>query len=89
MHPSRERWEAWQEQGEWRERFTGGGLKYSEVKKRLLVVLDETFGPARERRKELASRPDFVEDILREGAARVRPIAAATLARARRACGVD
>jgi tryptophanyl-tRNA synthetase len=77
------------EQAEWRERFLKGGLKYSEAKMRLLQVLDETFGPQRERRKELASRPDFVEDVLREGAARVRPIAAATLARARKACGID
>jgi tryptophanyl-tRNA synthetase len=78
-----------EENAEWRERFTKGGLKYSDAKKRLIAVLDETFGPARERRKELAARPGFVEDVLRDGAARVRPVAAATLARARKACGID
>jgi tryptophanyl-tRNA synthetase len=77
------------EEAQWRERFLEGGLKYSDAKKRLIQVLDETFGPARVRRKELAQRPGFVEDVLRQGAARVRPIAAATLARARKACGID
>ena len=78
-----------EEQREWRERFLKGGLKYSEAKKRLLEVLEEAFGPAREKRKELAKDPAYVEDVLREGARRVRPIAAATLARARKACGID
>ncbi|MEW5765718.1 MAG: tryptophan--tRNA ligase [Acidobacteriota bacterium] len=78
-----------EEDAQWRERFQKGGLKYSDAKKRLIAVLDETFGPARERRKELAARPGFVEEVLREGAKRVRPVAAATLARARKACGID
>ncbi|MGC8724405.1 MAG: tryptophan--tRNA ligase [Acidobacteriota bacterium] len=78
-----------EEEAEWRERFLKGGLKYSDAKKRLIAVLDETFGPARERRKELVRRPDYVADVLREGAERVRPIAKATLERARKACGID
>jgi tryptophanyl-tRNA synthetase len=78
-----------EEEAEWRERFLKGGLKYSDAKKRLIAVLDETFGQARERRKELARRPDYVEEVLREGARKVHPIAAATLARARKACGID
>lgn len=78
-----------EEEAEWRERFLKGGLKYSDAKKRLIAVLDETFGEARERRKALAARPSEVEDVLREGARRVRPVAEATLERARRACGIS
>ena len=78
-----------EEDAEWRERFLKGGLKYSDAKKRLIAVLDETFGVARERRKDLARRPDYVEDVMREGARRTRLVAAATLARARKACGID
>ena len=77
------------EAAEWRERFLAGGLKYSDAKKRLVQVLDETFGEARERRRELVKHPDHVDDVLREGARRVRPIASATLARARQACGLE
>jgi len=78
-----------EETAEWRERFTAGGLKYVEVKKRLKELLDERFGEARERRKELAKRPDDVEDVLREGCRRAREVTSATLARAREACGID
>lgn len=78
-----------EEEAEWRERFLRGGLKYSDAKKRLIAVLDETFGEARERRKALAARPSEVDDVLREGARRVRPVAEATLERARRACGIS
>jgi tryptophanyl-tRNA synthetase len=78
-----------EETEEWRARFTAGGLKYADAKKRLLAILDEKFEPAREKRKELARHPDDVEAILRDGAERARGIAAATLSRARRACGID
>lgn len=78
-----------EETAEWRERFLKGGLKYSEAKKRLIAILDETFHGARERRKDLAKRPDVIQDILRTGAERARGVAAKTLARARQACGID
>lgn len=78
-----------EETEEWRERFRRGGVRYVELKKRLIALLDERFGAARERRKELQKRPDDVEDILQAGAAKTREIASATLARARKACGID
>lgn len=78
-----------EETAEWRERFLRGGLKYSEAKKRLIAILDETFHEARERRNELAKRPDVIQDILKTGAGRARGVAAKTLARARKACGID
>jgi tryptophanyl-tRNA synthetase len=78
-----------EETEEWRVRFTAGGLKYADVKKRFIALLDERFGEARDRRKELARHPDTVEDVLAQGAKKTRGIAAATLARARRACGID
>lgn len=77
------------ETAQWRDQFTAGGVKYSEAKKRLIELLDEKFAPAREKRKELARRPGEVEEILREGAQKARAAAAKTLARARRACGID
>ena len=77
------------ETAEWRERFTAGGLRYSEIKKRLIALLDERFGAARERRKQLARDPAHVDGVLRDGAARARNVASATLARCRRACGID
>lgn len=77
------------ETDEWRQRFRQGGLKYSDTKKRLIALLDEHFGAARERRRALAARPDEVQDVLATGARRARDVARATLARARKACGID
>ena len=38
------------------------------------------FAEARDRRAELAARPDYVEDVLRDGAERLAPMAQATIA---------
>jgi len=77
-----------EEQAEWRQKFTAGGLKYSDVKKRLVERINETFGPAREKRKELSAHPEKVEEILAIGVEKARRIARATLERARKACGI-
>lgn len=69
-------------------RFRAGGYGYGEAKKALLAKLDAHFAPYRDRRKELASDPDFVEDVLRAGAERARDYARGVLDRARRACGL-
>ena len=77
-----------EEQAEWRRKFTAGGLKYSDVKTRLIQKIDETFGAAREKRKDLAAHPEKVEEILAFGVEKARKVASKTLERARNACGV-
>jgi tryptophanyl-tRNA synthetase len=52
--------------------FRKGGLGYGDAKKALLDKVLTYFAGAREKRRELESRPDTVEDILRDGAARAR-----------------
>lgn len=71
------------------ERFRAGGYGYGDAKKRLLEAVDAYFKPFRERRKELAENPDYVADVLRNGAERARAEATKVLSRARRACGID
>lgn len=66
---------------EWARRYRAGGLRYSDVKGRIAALLEERFGPARERRRELAARPDDLEDILREGARRANLTAEPVLSR--------
>jgi tryptophanyl-tRNA synthetase len=70
------------------ERARRGGLGYGEVKKDLLARLLAFFAPLRERRAELARRPDDVEDVLRDGARRARAISAPILAAVREAAGL-
>ncbi len=76
------------EQKEMAERFRAGGMGYGEVKKNLLERLLAYFEPARERREELAARPDSVEDILREGAKRAQESSAPLMDKVRKAAGL-
>jgi tryptophanyl-tRNA synthetase len=68
-------------------RYRAGGVGYGEVKKMLLGKINDTFGPVRERRKELAADPGRVEAVLRRGAERARAEARRTMALVRQAVG--
>ncbi|HZY88456.1 MAG TPA: tryptophan--tRNA ligase [Gemmataceae bacterium] len=70
------------------ERYRAGGMGYGEAKKLLLAKINEHLGPARERRKQLAADPDYVEDVLRRGAQRARAEAQQTMALVRGAVGM-
>ncbi len=70
------------------ERARRGGVGYGELKKDLLKRLLEYFGPMREKREDLAKRPDDVEDILASGARRARQLGAPVVAAAREAAGL-
>jgi tryptophanyl-tRNA synthetase len=69
-------------------RYRAGTIGYGDAKKALLGKIDAYFGPARERRKELAARPDYVEDVLRQGARKARAAAQETMALVREAVGM-
>jgi tryptophanyl-tRNA synthetase len=69
-------------------RLRAGGLGYGDLKKALFEHYWNFFAPYRTRRAELAANPDYVEQVLRDGAERARVVAAKTMARARKACGL-
>lgn len=71
------------------QRYRAGGLGYGTAKKELLAKINEHFGPMRERRAELAGDMDYVEDVLRQGAAKASVLARETLQKARRAVGLE
>lgn len=77
-----------EEQAALAERYRAGGLGYGTVKTMLLEKIDAYFGPARERRKELAAHPDRVEAALRTGAAKARLEAIKTMTLVRQAVGL-
>jgi tryptophanyl-tRNA synthetase len=68
--------------------YRRGGFGYGQVKKALADLAVEFFAEARERRKELESKPDQIRQILGDGAAKARKKAAEVLLRAQVACGV-
>ena len=76
------------EREEMARRYREGGVGYGEVKKETVRLFFERLGPIRERRRELAGRPDYVRDVLRDGARRAREKARVVTERVREACGV-
>jgi tryptophanyl-tRNA synthetase len=74
---------------EYEEKLRAGGLGYGDLKKKLFEVYWEHFAPARARRAELAANLDYVESVLRDGAARARAVATQVLKRARQGSGLE
>ncbi|MDD4102845.1 MAG: tryptophan--tRNA ligase [Kiritimatiellae bacterium] len=68
--------------------YRRGNYGYGHAKKALLAIFEESFAPFRARRAELESNPDYVEELLRNGAERARAAASSTLDKARKAVGL-
>jgi tryptophanyl-tRNA synthetase len=69
--------------------YTRGGLGDSVVKKRLEGILQEMLGPIRARREEFAKDRGAVLQMLKEGTARAREVAARTTDEVRKALGLS
>ena len=69
-------------------KLAAGGYGYGEAKKELLAALQDHFAPYRQKREELAKNRDYVEQVLRDGAARTNAVADATMKRVREAVGL-
>jgi tryptophanyl-tRNA synthetase len=69
-------------------RLRAGGLGYGDLKKTLFEHYWNFFAPYRAKRAEFATNPDYVDQVLRDGAQRARAVAEKTMARARQACGL-
>ncbi|MEZ6122524.1 MAG: hypothetical protein R3C49_05030 [Planctomycetaceae bacterium] len=70
------------------DRYRAGGMGYGEAKNALYEAATDVFGPAFERRADLETRPDDVEDILKQGALTARRKALEVIERVRSACGL-
>ncbi len=68
--------------------YRAGGYGYGHAKKALLGLMTEYFAEARERRRGLAERPDYVLDVLREGGKSGREKAAGIMEKVRAATGL-
>ncbi len=68
--------------------YRAGGMGDGTAKQMLLEKIDAYFGPFREKRKQLAADPSFVEDVLRDGAKRARVETEKTMAMVREATGL-
>ncbi|MEM6287278.1 MAG: tryptophan--tRNA ligase [Bacteroidota bacterium] len=67
--------------------YRAGGYGYGHAKTALLGMIDRHFAEARERRRDLAARPDDVRDILAAGAEAARARASEVTGEVREAVG--
>lgn len=74
-----------------RDAETRGGrpFGYGDAKTMLLGKTESYFAQARERRKQLACNPGYVEEVLQSGARRAREVAQVTLRLVRQAVGMN
>ncbi|GHV87981.1 hypothetical protein AGMMS50267_03410 [Spirochaetia bacterium] len=70
-------------------RYREGGMGWGEAKEELFRVVNRELSPLRARYDELMADPAGLDAILERGAEKARPIAAATVARLRKAAGID
>ncbi|MGV8041114.1 MAG: tryptophan--tRNA ligase [Thermoanaerobaculaceae bacterium] len=77
--------EAWPDT---KRKFTEGGTGYGELKKALLGLVLERFGPARRRREELLRDPGHVQQVLRNGRDRAMVAISEVMTDCRRAVGL-
>ncbi len=76
------------ELADWEQKYRSGGVGYGTVKKRVVELLHEYFGPYRQKRQELENDHDYVEQVLCQGAQKSRAVATKTMERVRNAIGL-
>ncbi|MBP7005852.1 tryptophan--tRNA ligase [Patescibacteria group bacterium] len=69
-------------------RYQQGGVGDTEIKLRLVQVLEALISPIRERRKEFEAHPEQVMKLLEEGTQKARIVAAQTMNEVKRAIGI-
>ncbi len=61
------------------EQFKNGSLKFVEIKDAIADAIYADLKPMQEKRKELEANPDYVDKVIREGAAKAQAIARKTV----------
>ena len=68
--------------------YESTGLRYGDVKAELAEAIYETLKPMQEKRRELEANPEYVDQVIEEGAAKARKVAAETVAEVREKMGL-
>jgi tryptophanyl-tRNA synthetase len=78
-----------EEQDTLAQRYRAGGMGWGEAKEALFQVVNRELSPMRERFEGLIADPEGLDKTLQEGAEKARAIACKTIARLRKAIGID
>ncbi|MDR2964371.1 MAG: tryptophan--tRNA ligase [Treponema sp.] len=77
------------EQAELAKLYRAGGMGWGTAKEELFRVTNRCLTPIREKYNDIMADIPALDKILEQGAEKARPIAAATVKRFRKACGID
>jgi len=72
-----------------KKRYTLGQVGDVEVKQKLILAHQKLFGQSRQRRQQLASNLEFVQEILAQGASQADQVANQTLSQVYQTIGID
>lgn len=73
---------------EYEQQYTKEGIRYQQLKEELAQAIYNQLKPIQDKRKELESKPEFVDQVIKEGAARARKVASETLQEVKKAMGL-
>ena len=74
---------------EYEEVYLGEGIRYGDLKKELAAAIYAELKPIQEKRAELEKNPDYVKEVIEDGANKAREIAAATVAEVKTKMGLS
>ncbi|HRY62647.1 MAG TPA: tryptophan--tRNA ligase [Candidatus Paceibacterota bacterium] len=77
------------EVNEFKAEYRKGGLGDTVIKNRLADVLENIISPIREKREYLATKPDYVMNVLLEGTKEARKVAAETMAEVKKVMKIN
>jgi len=69
--------------------YVNGGAAYGYLKQELFELIRDYFGEAREKKEQFLAQPDYLRDILHQGASKARAKATLTLDKVRDRVGVS
>ncbi len=64
---------------EYEAQYTGAGVRYGDLKKELAQAIFDEIQPLQEKRRELEANPQYVEEVIAEGARKAREVAHETV----------
>lgn len=70
------------------EQYVKTGIRYGELKAELAAAIDKELAPIREKRKELETKPEYVDKVIKEGAEKARIVASKTVAEVKSKMGL-
>jgi tryptophanyl-tRNA synthetase len=73
---------------EYEQQYLSSGIRYKDLKEELAEAIFNELKPIREKRKELETKPKFVEMVIKEGGEKARKIAKGTITEVREKMGL-